>query len=135
MRVAGVVRTNLVACAVTGGTNLISIPSVVPKSPLDYQLIVDGGLTGSTDKTFADRLRFWRGDTEDAQGYYGYWLYKTPSLERWLTDGAPDLTDFTQQTFLLPFRGVFLISANGLIDWKMRAIPLAQEPSKENGPR
>ena len=135
VRVAGVVRTNLVACAVTGGTNLISIPSVVPKSPLDYQLIVDGGLTGSTDKTFADRLRFWRGDTEDAQGYYGYWLYKTPSLERWLTDGAPDLTDFTQQTFLLPFRGVFLISANGLIDWKMRAIPLAQEPSKENGPR
>lgn len=135
VRVAGIVRTNLVACDITGGSNLISIPSVVPKAPLDYLMTVDGGMTGSTNQAVADRLRFWRGDTEATEGYTGYWLYKTPSLERWLKDGDANLTDYTQATLFSPFRGFFLLSSNGLIDWKMQALSLTEKESKENGPR
>ncbi len=135
LRLAGVVRTHQVACGVTGGANLITIPSVVNKSPLDYLMTVDGGFVGSTNQQAADRLQMWLGDGSSNAGYEGYYLYKSPSIERWLKDGDATLTDYMITSILPPFRAFFLVSSNGLIDWKMSSIPAEGGGEKENSPR
>jgi hypothetical protein len=136
LRLAGMVRGHEVACGVTGGANLITMPSVVAKSPLDYLMTVDGGFVGSTNQEVADKVRFWLGDDAVSEGYEGYYLLKTPTLERWLKDGDATLSDYTTTDLFSPFRAFFIVSSNGLIDWKMPALPAADPgDDKENSPR
>lgn len=135
LRLAGVVRTTPVACGVTSGANLITMPSTVAKSPLDFLMTVDGGFIGSTSQQAADRLQFWLGDNAATEGYEGYYLYKSPSLERWLKDGDANLTDYTNVTLFPPFRAFFVVSSNGLIDWKMAPLPVPNGGDKESSPR
>lgn len=106
--VYGVVRVNDCACPLQAGANFIGAFWATSQSPVGRTMTIANGFAGSTIQSNADRIRVWNGDTSTSQAYTGYYLLKTPSLERWVREGDTSLADQSNNQIFSAYRAAFI---------------------------